>query len=609
MNHSYSPSRIKEQKPSTPDHIPFRSAGGASTGAFAAPRVLHFVPPDPTKKCGSNESDNEKDEMSSVESQPRKEQQAPNIYNDDTDINQQHTVEKSTIEKVEEEESESVPSISETDPHSASDDEGTTPTLKHKKSNVNDNVAQHLTNDSIELHRLAIVQMTKTFKFNENIGSVGDDNDSSHCETSSQHEMMNTSLQDDDIGDVSKVDTSFASDFSCEIERMTSMHNHSNPNGEESSADSSDGEWSEDEENHEWSEGEMSESGGDDDDVSEDASELILTDCCTVQLENNRDVSALTIPECGAKSPLSDNDDSHQNDIPDGNEGDAQGLGAMRSPWGKHYSIDSSSTMTSVEDAGLGAMRSPWGNNRAESIDSSQQNESGSNLTSIDYGKDLGATKAPFDTQNVNPMDVSRDDSEEDAKALRSPWAKYLQDSEKNDSDVDSHDSSSGCVSSLTNQSCVTHLSSSTCASNQSPTLQHLEFLARNSTAAYVSSFTPKPKIRVPLMSPLKVASNRLSLKELRDIYGCKTRRDAMQLAFDQSNCLSKASNDLVDLLFEYLHQHCGAQTHNLFAEDDGDKKMNAKGKAGSSQKGLSLPAAAIGWLSSYICPDKVDRQ
>ena len=468
------------------------------------------------------------------------------------------------------------------------------------------------------------------------------DNESNHNDLSEQEHMtMNMDAIaihngeidiDVDVGDVSGVNTSFASDFSCEMERMTLMQNNSSPNEnsvpnshlliheQASSFEESDGDGDGDGIS-EWS---NSQSHGDGDGSSESRADRI-------ENENGLESSQVNDIDNSCHSHV-DEDNIHTS-----TSGVMQ---SPRSPWGKNttHAINacgigigrsaSDSTATSIEvgdgDANaLGAMRSPWGNN--------DNSVGSSTVTSIndDRIRGLGAIRSlPSDLPTLQ-KDLftstgtgTGTGSEDGLGTLPSPWNKYLKEEERSiqptsiDSLLTNPDISSD-VSSISNQSSVTHSSVSTCLSNQSPSLQHLEYLAKNSTAAYVMKFTPEDKqrrrcttsTRTRTRNPLKNTADRLSVEELRQIYGCKSRREAMKLSIDQSNCLSAASNVLVDLLFQYLREHCGVRTQQLFdgTNNNGERKMGSRSK--EAQRGLSLPAAAIGWLSSHIYPDESDQQ
>jgi len=368
------------------------------------------------------------------------------------------------------------------------------------------------------------------------------------------HENSDCASENDEDS-ISKINVSFSSEFSCEVEKLTLLQNKSDA----ISPIKSQG-LKEENEGSSCSGSDWSDEGGD---SSEDS------DCEQRYSEGE-----------GGRSLLNTNG-SNAND---------------------HFdeSIHSSSASEMIENCNaLGAMRPPWTQDYESSIGSSTMTSFNENVSQRIQKSDL------------NQTDAGRNSEEGMDAPLESPWAKYLESDGKfhqqTDSDLNSLDSS-GYVSSITNQSCLTHLSSSTCASMQSPTLQHLEYLARNSTAAYVATFTPRERqtSRVPFASPLKKASERLTQKELNDIYGCKTRRDAMKLAFDQSNCLGQASTLLVDLLFEYLQKFCDVPTQQLFADGD---EGNVVSSNNSSENGLSLPASAVGWLSSYLFPDEGDRR
>ena len=245
---------------------------------------------------------------------------------------------------------------------------------------------------------------------------------------------------------------------------------------------------------------------------------------------------------------------------------------------------------------GLGAMRSPWATRQETS------NSFGSDSYPPNSDDDGGNNR-----QNLteSPESLSKDEqAQNDANA---PWEKYLEGSSEDplllEQDMQSV-SSKSYVSSLSNQSCRTNASASTCASAQTPTLEHLEYLARNSTAAFVTSFVPKSQQKQEQQNRVNTSNIRLTLQELKDDYGCKTRRDAMKLALEQSNNLDLAANLLVDLLFEYANKiGAGGNSNQLFP--DTSARISSEICA---HNGLSLPASALGWLSCYLYPEDEDR-
>mmetsp|Transcript_12415 Transcript_12415/g.23283 ORF Transcript_12415/g.23283 Transcript_12415/m.23283 type:complete len:1309 (+) Transcript_12415:171-4097(+) len=119
--------------------------------------------------------------------------------------------------------------------------------------------------------------------------------------------------------------------------------------------------------------------------------------------------------------------------------------------------------------------------------------------------------------------------------------------------------------------------------------------------------------------SPRGRTLERISLRELNEVYGCPTRRDAMKLALDQSNGLSAASSRLVELLFEYFKDNHGyganinstrlVRTLSFGETETGNLNSNSNSNASHRKMGLSLPASAIGWLSCYLLPDESDIQ
>lgn len=232
-------------------------------------------------------------------------------------------------------------------------------------------------------------------------------------------------------------------------------------------------------------------------------------------------------------------------------------------------------------------------------------------------------------------IDMNATDTSPDAHigAARSPWAKEILKDEESDNNDDqrsgsylsllemndllSTPNSSGYVSSLTNRSSksfdsIRKSNQFDAISSQSPTLHHLEYLAAHSTTALAPKFLPEPNYtknqnRFHNFVSISEDSGGLSLLQLKNIYGCHSRRDAMKLALDQSNALSKASDDLIDLLFEYLNKCCGVEARQLFQHHRQEEHEHIQ-ESTFSQKGLSLPASAIGWLSAYLYPSGADK-
>lgn len=245
---------------------------------------------------------------------------------------------------------------------------------------------------------------------------------------------------------------------------------------------------------------------------------------------------------------------------------------------------------------GLGAMRSPWATRQETS------NSFGSDSYPPNSDDDYGNHK-----QNLMESPESLRKDEQAQNGSEAPWEKYLEGSSEDplllEQDMHSVGSKS-YVSSLSNQSCRTNASVSTCASAQTPTLEHLEYLARNSTAAFVTSFVPKSQQKEEQQNRVNTSNIRLTLQELKDDYGCKTRRDAMKLALEQSNNLDLAANLLVDLLFEYENKIGAAGNSNQLFPDIPARNNSEV----CAHNGLSLPASALGWLSCYLCPEEEDR-
>lgn len=264
--------------------------------------------------------------------------------------------------------------------------------------------------------------------------------------------------------------------------------------------------------------------------------------------------------------------------------------------------------------------------------------EAMSNLHLNDSGSSDDITKSPLksdvDATNKQVM-TNLSSSLEGIGAIRSPWGEniiidYGGEHELEDEVSNSKSSlsvemdellsapkSNGDVSSLTNRSSQrSFISSQTDGPNetllsQSPTLQHLEYLASHSAAAQVTKFSYHPQLK---HSHIEIgrSPNHISLKDLKEIYGCHSRKEAMKLALHQSNCLSQASANLVDLLFEYLRKCCGVQNRRLFLNYGNDYEIepcNSDQIIPYTPKGLSLPASAVGWLSAYLLPTEADKE
>ena len=567
------------------NHIPYRSAGGASTGSFATPRMLHhFVPSSPPRfsSVANNESHtngnrNDNNGMNRSHGNPCVERELEQGQEQDLDGIQEDT--KSLIPNDETEENIIADNICQ-DEIDYSEANCPLSLDRNKYDNEEENINTNKICQEESDHNEANCSLSLDRDEDDNEGNIIAEqeertNDSvTNQEQVEQHDLNGSNANttqylnldeneinhensdcasENDENSISKIDVSFSSDFSCEVEEITLLQNNSDtisPMKSQVLKEEDEG---------------SSCSGSDWSDEGDDSSEV--SDCDQNNVEGEGERSLLNTNGCNAHDHFDES--SHSSSASEVIE-NCNALGATRSPWTQDYESSFGSTINSFND------------NVSQRIQQA----------------------AP------NPRDTSRNSEEGYNGRPKSPWSKYLETDGKfhqqTDSDLNSLNSS-GVVSSITNQSCLTHLSSSTCASMQSPTLQHLEYLARNSTAAYVATFTPKERqtARVPFASPLKRASERLTQKELNDIYGCKTRRDAMKLAFDQSNCLSEASTLLVDLLFDYLRKFCDVPTQQLFANGD---EGNVVRSNTSSQNGLSLPASAVGWLSSYLFPDEGDR-
>lgn len=107
-----------------------------------------------------------------------------------------------------------------------------------------------------------------------------------------------------------------------------------------------------------------------------------------------------------------------------------------------------------------------------------------------------------------------------------------------------------------------------------------------------------------PAVTPGGTIDDRALLETIR----CETFEDAVSLASSQLHLLRASSLALVDLLFRYLGSCCGVNLRNVYEyidevgttpnrmEDLPDHFNNIH----NNRKGLSLPASAIGWLTSY---------
>jgi len=258
-------------------------------------------------------------------------------------------------------------------------------------------------------------------------------------------------------------------------------------------------------------------------------------------------------------------------------------------------SFDSSaeSTLSSVLQQGregIGAIRPPWNKYLDES-------EGGTHLShSGELAAGIGATRSPWGS--------NRNHYESDSSCSRDI-----------DSELGSLASSSGCLSSLTQS--ISQQSLSTCDESQGNTMHHMNFLASNSNAVFMTPTTLMHSVISPILPEAPrsrlfndEAANRLSNDELWEIYGCKSRKDAMKLALDQSNSLGQASSDLVELLFKYLREICGvhAGVHLFNSDSEESTSIRVDRNANPSQKGITLPASAISWLASYLYPDQDDN-
>lgn len=521
------------QTESQRNYMPYRSAGGASTGAFATPKVNHYVPSTPVR-------------ISSF---------VPKATDHD----------RLVLEKV----------------RSASfGNNGKTKEIKendhsenlNQDENIKDNLGQEEENHNQDSCDECVQKQQFEIESEKEVPIENDENNS-------------TDGDDEDLK-VADVEYSSKLEASCSTTECSSK-GQTLALGQSSNSD----------------------------ELEKNIDMMRPVNTCDKDNEVNMELSLLS----NASKPLEDSVDIGQEESLDTNENDAD---ESTTPLKQSESFESNENSAgkspiqlkieegkcSVQDHqdepkndeesqhGLGAMRSPWATRQETS------NSFGSDSYPPNSDDDYGNNK-----QNLmeSPESLSKDEQAQNES--EAPWEKYLEggseDSLLLEQDMHSVGSKS-YVSSLSNQSCRTNASVSTCASAQTPTLEHLEYLARNSTAAFVTSFVPKSQQKEEQQNRVNTSNIRLTLQELKDGYGCKTRRDAMKLALEQSNNLDLAANLLVDLLFEYENKIGAAGNSNQLFPDTPARNNSEV----CAHNGLSLPASALGWLSCYLYPEEEDR-
>jgi len=104
------------------------------------------------------------------------------------------------------------------------------------------------------------------------------------------------------------------------------------------------------------------------------------------------------------------------------------------------------------------------------------------------------------------------------------------------------------------------------------------------------------------------------TMEILRNVYQCKTKKDAMKLCMDQLYNIRSSSKQLVNLLFEYLQKFhdVTALSSSSFQIPDQEQQQQQQHQQHQStistfqiqfqqHKGLVLPSSAIGWLVSNM--------
>ena len=175
---------------------------------------------------------------------------------------------------------------------------------------------------------------------------------------------------------------------------------------------------------------------------------------------------------------------------------------------------------------------------------------------------------------------------------------------------------SSGVFSSITNFS--TAASISTFESSRSPGLssriKHLDRLTSN-TPLHITPFA-KPHS--------KRESDKIDqslLKVWKEVFNCESKEEAVSLAVQQSKLLNDTSFELVDALMKYVERFCYLPS-DIFHTDGIDFESPVTNEVqrtyvesfldmhvnNQEQKGLVLPASAIGWLASHLFSTEEDN-
>ena len=191
---------------------------------------------------------------------------------------------------------------------------------------------------------------------------------------------------------------------------------------------------------------------------------------------------------------------------------------------------------------------------------------------------------------------------------------------------------SSGVVSSLTNGSTTSNISSTTTYSSPnptSPTLEHLDFLvARTTLASPPPNFQRNGRTKHPIqketiaghiplpisaLNPIEnqnvVLDNPSVAAMLKNTYKCKSNQEAFELAKTQASRFNKARHQMVDLLFEYLRRVARVSQEEIslletYGDNDIDEQLYTKSSSETDcDKGITLPASAIGWLAIEMYP------
>lgn len=534
-------SKKKSMAQQTPSHIPFRSAGGASTGAFSCPRttVNHFVP----AISGNHPADHGDGDG----------QQTPGQKS----VEGTNEVKKKNWE-VKDEEEDGIISRSQMSDENSNERrkcDGSSNSITDGK-----NAARKSDDSSTEL----------------NCGK----NDS-NCRDTHIENIDEITNGDSICSDVDKKSTSLDSAFENGLRVLAKVMQEVERLDECRPIQTSDGESDADENGLSKELDDLQDSG---DVIASERDSSSMSQSLTHNEDGgDREESAsdLHLLQDTSNIATSEQDSSHVSESWSSTAEDSED----RFPPSDSSAESTVSSVLQQMNEGVGAIRPPWNKYLDESI--------GTNLShSGELAVGIGATRSPWGG--------NRNHYESDSSCSRDI-----------ESELGSLASSSGYLSSLTHS--ISHVSLSTCDESQGNAMHHMNFLTSNSNAVFMtptlmhlSRTTFLPEARSRFVND--EVANRLSNDELWEIYGCKTRKDAMKLALDQSNSLGKASSDLVDLLFKYLHEICGvrAGVHLFNSDSEGNTRVDRN--ANPSQKGISLPASAIGWLASYLYPDHEDK-